>query len=87
MRLTELATLTGAQLAIMYSEHLGAFCAYLVGAEIMEGVSLRGNCGYGLTPDLALAALAKELAGTRIVFDAYRNTRREFSVPPTLNPY
>ncbi len=49
--------------------------------EIKDGSMLMSASGNGDTPQDAIDALAKEIAGRRLVFDAYGSGRREFEAP------
>lgn len=84
MKLTELATTTDAKLSIRWNSHLEIWQADFEHCEVKEGGILRGAWGGGQTPGAAVAALAKEYAGNRLVFFAWGDGRREVQAPKTL---
>lgn len=49
--------------------------------EIIRDGMLSSAYGNGPTPEAAIEDFAKELSEKRIVFDAYRDTRREIKCP------
>ena len=82
--LTEFATLHGLVIEVLErSRVLGShrYCASLERVEIMDRSCLIGAHGNGSSPDEAMAAYARELAGRRIAIDAYKPERREIDVP------
>ena len=53
--------------------------------EIKYGTKmLRGGCGRGRTPELAVKDLLEECSGRTLVFDAYGNNRTELVFPLVL---
>lgn len=53
-------------------------------AEIKDGIVLASATGFGKTLAQARKNYAREIAGKRLVFDAYGEFRREFNIPSTL---
>ena len=61
------------------------FYAEFMGAEVMERGFLVSCYGDGSSPNEAIAAYAKELAGKRVAIDPMRPQRRNIDVPNDLH--
>lgn len=67
-----------------WREDKSRWYAVLEGAEVKDRALLRSAFGDGDCPNNAVRALAKELAGATIVFNATGPNRTEFTAPKDL---
>ncbi len=85
MNISEFADMIDQDIIIhRYSSQNGRWSASFDHGEIKEGIMLRGEYGDGLSPNEALSTYARKIRGKKIVFDAYKERRKEFTVPTDL---
>jgi hypothetical protein len=66
---------------IRYHNQNDRWSARFQDCEVKDGAVLRTTSGEGKTPELAISDYIKQIRGKRIIFNAYTDNRREFTVP------
>ena len=70
---------------------LPRYFAHFAHCEVTNGNILSGVCGNGTTTEEAIRDYARRISMSRLVIDAYKNTRREidawrFTTEPEVSP-
>ena len=84
MKITELARVFDKKLRATYPDIHGKWWLSFQGGEVMGDGVLIGECGRGDTLDEALEDYVAQIAGKRMVFNAYTDQRVELEIPSDL---
>jgi len=84
MKITELSQVFDKKLRIVYPDVSGNWMASFDNGEVMDGGVLIGACGRCKRPDAALKDYVSQIAGKRMVFNAYTDKRVELEIPAGL---